>query len=119
MNFNEILAKKQARLSKHSGRKLRRKIKAYQKAVQRHAGGDTLAPPKAEVTNSKGEVIPTSQGLGELVKAKVQGKRNWIVTVPGKSTFTVQSTNEKDARAEARKVLGARALPNGTTVEHF
>jgi hypothetical protein len=118
MTHEEILAKKQARLAKHDGRSLRRKVKAYRKAVHQFRKGQPQNS-KAEVTNSKGEVIPTSQGLGELVKAKVQGKKTWVVTVPGTATVTVQSTNEKDARAEARKVLGARALPNGTTVEHF
>ncbi len=47
MNYNDILAKKQERLVKHTGRKLKRKMKAYQRAVQKYSGGDTMAPPKA------------------------------------------------------------------------
>lgn len=152
MTHEEILAKKQSRLAKHDGRSLRRKVKAYRKAVHRFRKGP---PGKVEVITANGQcrkeflrllssddpledsifagdpeayvpksLVQASSSLGELapvapvVKAKVQGKKTWLVQVPGKASFTVQSSNEKNARAEARTVLGVRALPNGTTVSH-
>lgn len=111
MNINhaEILAKKQARLSKHSGRKLRRKLKAYNKAVKLYgAKGDTLPSPAASkpVTKPAKKPVTVETGIPK-----------WNVTAPGKDTFTVQASNEKDARAQARVTLAIRALPPGTKVE--
>lgn len=127
MNINhaEILAKKQARLSKHSGRALRRKLKAYNKAVKLYgAKGDTLPSPALTHWTERHNVStkPVTKPAKKPVTVET-GIPKWNVTTLGKSPFTVQASNEKDARTEARKMMGIwmgkelRSLPPGTKVE--
>ncbi len=106
--FNEVLAKKRARLSKYTGRKLRRKVEAYHRAVQKFGKSDT----PIQATSSK----PSKPSKPVTVET---GVPKWSVTPPGKEAFTVQASNEKDARAQARVTLAIRALPPGTTVERI
>lgn len=105
MNYTEILNKKRERLSKHSGQKLRKKTKAYEKAVARFGtqARQTQRPGKSEVKSERPVVVET-------------GMPEWVVQPPGGQPFTVTAKNEKDARLAARTTLGARALPPGTQV---
>lgn len=119
-NHSEIIAKKQARLSKHSGRALRRKIKAYNKAVKLYgAKGNTLPSPTLTHWTERYNVS-TTKPVTKPAKKPVtveKGIPKWNVTAPGNDTFTVQASNERDARAQARVTLAIRALPPGTKVE--
>lgn len=91
MNHSEILKKKEDRLMKHTGRKLVLKRRALEKALAKFSVGrsERRADP----------AVP-----------------EWLVTPPNGKAFVVRATNEKAARAEARKSLNLKALAHGTNV---
>lgn len=98
MNYQEVLNKKKARLAKYTGRRLKEKTAAYERAVARFS--PSPAPAKATV-------------------AVETGDPEWAVYLPGETggKITVHATSEKKARSAARTALGLRALPAGTKVE--
>lgn len=98
MSHANVLKKKEARLLKHTGRKLVLKRRALEKALAR-AG---KAAPKTE------------RSLDKTIVEKADP--TWTIITPGGASFTVKSTSEKAARAAARKALKIRALPAGTKV---
>lgn len=103
MNYNDILNKKRERLSKHTGRKLRKKTKAYEKAVARFSRPETI--PAAPLAKPAAKPVVVETGMPE-----------YVVKLPDGRAFGVNAKNEKDARAAARGILGAKSLPAGTEV---
>lgn len=99
MNYQEVLNIKRARLAKYSGGALRRKTRAYEKAVA-----------KLVRVASKDKAPPTLKSTDTLVET---GTPRWVVT-NSEGTFTVCAASEKNARSEARKSLGVSRLPAGT-----
>jgi hypothetical protein len=95
MSYQEVLNKKKERLAKFTGRKLKLKQRAYEKALARFE-------PKTQKSVSA-PVVET-------------GNPEWSVYLPS-GVVTVYATNEKAARLAARTALGLRALPAGTKVE--
>jgi len=107
MNYQNVLNKKRERLTKYTGRKLKLKTAAYEKAVARFGGtaeSVVVEPPKAKAKPAEKPVVVET------------GTPEWTVTPPDGKSFVVRATAEKKARAEARMVLGTKSLPPGTTV---
>ena len=90
-----ILALKQARLTKFSGKTLTKKTRRYEKAVsvyrQKHP-----APVMVKVDS---------------------GKPSWMIEMPNVGSFTVRATSEEKARKVARELRGLARLPAGTKIQ--
>ena len=106
MSYQEVLNKKKERLAKFTGRKLKLKQRAYEKALARF-GGVPKTQKSVQAPTPKAPVVVET------------GDPEWSVYLPGETggVITVNATNEKAARLAARTALGLRALPAGTRVE--
>jgi hypothetical protein len=137
MKHTDVLKKKEARLLKHTGRKLVLKRRALNKALER------AGLPRIKFQNDTGAIPPTlrtgsappstkapkkqsprhgfdenRKPLGKSPVATVESSDpEWTVQPPEGKAFTVRATSEKAARAAARKALKIRALAAGTKVE--
>lgn len=113
MNYQEVLNKKKERLSKYTGRKLKLKQRAYEKALSRFG---TAAPATQKSPKSAAPKVTKKPEKAVVVET---GDPEWSVHLPGETggVITVHASSEKKARAAARSALKLRALPAGTKVE--
>jgi hypothetical protein len=98
MNHQKVLEKKRARLHKYTGKALKNKTAAYERAVQQF----------------NRENPPTLKSVQE-VESAVPAYR---ITLRDGTAFSVRAMNDREARKIAREELKLpRSLPPGTLVE--
>ena len=111
MNHQQVLEKKRARLHKYTGKALKHKTAAYERALA-HANAAYDEKSRAA------EQIKQSEAAGDPV---------WEVTCDGlpkgstfgdtgHSKFSLRAPNEKAARAVVRTIIGVKRLPAGTKI---
>ena len=110
MKHTDVLKKKEARLLKHTGRKLVLKRRALNKALER------AGLPRIKFQNDTGAIPPTLR-TGSAPPLAEKADPEWTVQPPEGKAFKVRASSEKKARAEARAVLKIRALLPGTKVD--
>ncbi len=136
MTHEIVLQKKQERLVKYTGSKLRRKQRALEKAQRRKeplevqlAGKTDKEPETVPVAEPKEAVVPVAEPKEATVAEAVvpvaetrpakDETPEWRVEFSDGKTLTVRATSEKKARTAARDAESLPRLPAGTKVERI
>ena len=119
MTHETILQKKEERLAKYAGGKLRRKQKALEKARARVSNRPTVESlPAFKLASEPPKEVPELNQMPVKETRPVKDEApEWQVVFSDGKTLTVRATSEKKARTAAREVEGLPRLPAGTKVE--